>query len=155
MLGFDLDNNTITFSFTTFAQAKENAGLHFLRVNLTDDISKYRVYTFTVNIRLEPFAEYNFRLVDQAKFPKAKITSVSPYGDVTISFSKVMKTQGLSAANIDSTLLDVYLAPHEEWHTRKKDFNMTKFNLTWNVTAFHGNVMVIKVNFTDPRYVSA
>lgn len=155
MLGFELENNTIIFTFTSFAQAKDHSGLHFLRINLTDDISKYRVYPFTVNIRVLPFSEYNFSLVDESNFPKAKVTSVSPYGDVTIVFSKVMNTEGLSASDIDSSLLDVYLAPSEEWHTGYDNFNLTKFNLTWNVTAFHANVLVIKVNFTDPRYVSA
>lgn len=45
ILGFDEENNTLTFTFTSYSQAKDNAGLHFLKINLTDDISKYRSYT--------------------------------------------------------------------------------------------------------------
>ena len=42
---------------------------------------------------------------------------------------------------LNSTMIDIYLVPNLDWHLNNEKFDLTKLNLTWNITEYG--------NFTD------
>lgn len=67
---------------------------------------------------------------------------------MTIKFNTEMKTYGLNLTDINGSICDIYV------HPSYFDYNVSKLNLTWNVTTYDKDIMVIKLNFSDPLYIS-
>ena len=96
-------------------------GLHTLSVNLTDARGKWSDYRPNITIdgpdRVENFHEGEIQSVNLTAY----IESVSKYGKAVIKFSKTMDTTGFELSDINSTVLDIYLIPHEDWHIDYSD----------------------------------
>mmetsp|Transcript_6152 Transcript_6152/g.9892 ORF Transcript_6152/g.9892 Transcript_6152/m.9892 type:complete len:366 (+) Transcript_6152:3401-4498(+) len=72
-----------------------------------------------------------------------------------IRFNSEMETDGLNLTQLNSTLLDIYLEPAQNWHLEEgKDFSVDVLNLTWTVSSYEGTRLLLKLNFTSPAYVS-
>ena len=49
--------------------------------------------------------------------------------------------------------IDMYIQPNEE-RLLEEDFNISLLNFTWEVTSFHEKELKIKLNMTNPLYIS-
>jgi mevalonate kinase len=79
--------------------------------------------------------------------------SIDYFGNMTIKFSKQMNNKMINVTQLNSTYIDIYLAPSNDWH-KFETFNLSKLNFTWNITAYEGDEMHIKLNFTSPESIS-
>ena len=50
--------------------------------------------------------------------------------------------------------MDIYVVPEEKWIEYDENFTMNYINLTWQAVNFTGNILDIKINFTNPLRVS-
>ena len=93
-----------------------------------------------------------------------------------------MLTNNVNLSEINSTVMDLYILPYEDWHEDELDFadyeklNSTckknsssivnaedehcfpqnpNLNFTWKVFAFEGKQMNISINFTNPYWISS
>lgn len=68
----------------------------------------------------------------------AFIRSIDVFGEVTIEFNGNMRTTNpnVSVSEINSTIIDAYIQPENQWHLTKKNFNMSKLNFTWECTFY-------------------
>ena len=78
----------------------------------------------------------------------AKITKISVVGVVEIEFNSSMLTEGLDLKHINSTVLDIYVAPALNRHL-KDNFDIKKLNLTWEAVSFMDKILMIQVNFDN------
>lgn len=62
------------------------------------------------------------------------------------------KTANLSLIN--STLIDMYIQPFEDWHLYEDGFNISLFNFTWKVISLEDDLMEIQLNFNHPNAIS-
>lgn len=71
-----------------------------------------------------------------------------------ISFNRPMKTNEVNLTHINSTVLDIYLVPHNNWYDEYDHVKISKFNLTWKAIQFYGNNLILQLDFKDPLFVS-
>ena len=98
----------------------------------------------------------------------AKIDSISPFGEVEISFNATMmthfsqieppKTRNLqekfqNLSIFDENVLKIEVLP-VKYRQFFEDFDPLSLNLTWKVTKFEPRKMTIKLNFTNPLAIS-
>ena len=66
-----------------------------------------------------------------------------------------MNTEQLNLTELNSTVLDIYVKPFDDWHTWVEGFEVyPKLNLTWVVDSFEDNRLRINVTFLDPIQIS-
>lgn len=83
---------------------------------------------------------------------KAKIKSISVFGEVNITFSDEMQApQNISWLN--SSTMDLYL---DLSYARLKEegFNLSSVNFTWSTKEFGPKYMIIDINFFSPISIS-
>ena len=84
----------------------------------------------------------------------AYIKSISQLGEVEIKFSTNMRTENLNLTHINSTIVDAYIRPHDDWHLREENFNLSTLNFTWNVTSYQNDTMWLQIVFNNPLQIS-
>ena len=92
----------------------------------------------------------------------AFIDDIDTYGIVIVEFSTFMQTDHLNLTNINSTYLDLYIMPSEDWHVYDNTFsidpqtNMTNpcLNFTWEVFKYKDDQMFFNLTFIDHVEVS-
>jgi len=74
---------------------------------------------------------------------KPNIFWLSPLGELEIHFNSTMKTKDqLGNMFINSTMLQLYVEPYEERY-KDETFNISKFNLSWEIDSYHDNVLML------------
>ena len=86
--------------------------------------------------------------------PEGWIESISVLGEVEVVFSRAMKTNFNASLFLNSTNIDMYVLPFENWHLERDDFNMSSLNFTWNCTSFSGRTLRFKLKFNDAAEIS-
>ena len=61
-----------------------------------------------------------------------------------------MRTEGLNIKDINETVLEIVV---EQMYTNQLDFDRD-LNLTWNVTEYAGNSLIIQLYFLNPMSIS-
>ena len=84
----------------------------------------------------------------------ARIHSIDQYGEVLIIFNVNMSTALVNITQMNSSFIDMYIEPYNNWTEGIDDFNMSKLNFTWNVTSYEGRKLFIKCNFFSPPTIS-
>lgn len=72
----------------------------------------------------------------------AKIANVTTLGLLSIEFNSSMKTDGVNLTHINSTVLDIFIHPEQDRHL-EDGYNVTKLNMTWEVTKYSGKLLQI------------
>lgn len=73
----------------------------------------------------------------------ANIESIDGYGLMELSFDKLMHTQ-FNLTTLNTSNMDIWLAPNDNWHLKlDEEYDLNKFNFTWNVTEFNTTMMKI------------
>ena len=81
----------------------------------------------------------------------SKIDKVSNLAKIRIRFSEEMQTEYLNKSCINSTVLDIYVKPSNDWHLYDENFDAnTTLNFTWEVETFEKDLMDLILNFTNP-----
>ena len=60
-------------------------------------------------------------------------------------------TFNLSLINMET--VDIYVEPAQQRH-KVESFDLSKVNLTWNVTSFDLDTLEIKLRFVSPNHIS-
>ena len=111
-------------------------GPHQVWVNLTDDISKFRMYQFLVYIHPHRFYDFTVsKKYDTLEGLKATVDEVSPYGDVTISFNHMMFTKGSTVAGTTAASAALHFLYLPSGHVSYTD-NQTTLDLQDEVFNF-------------------
>lgn len=92
---------------------------------------------------------------------RAKILSISVFGDVHVKFSEVVMFNNsesaldppfnLSLINTTNTQLYVNVT---KVRLSDNSFNATNLNFTWNVSHFYDDIMIFKIVFDNPLLIS-
>jgi len=67
-----------------------------------------------------------------------------------------MKNSNLNSTDlleINSTIIDLYIQPSNDWHL-EKDYDISKLNMTWWVIKYDLDYMEIQMNFSRPFEIS-
>ena len=105
----------------------------------------------------------------------AKVKSLDQFGELVLVFNHPMKTDfNLTFLNSSistvgrnnnftnnsdisskyKNILDIYVAPNDEWNVYTEGFEMQQINLTWWVTNFTQDEMRIQLKFNNVTYLS-
>lgn len=76
------------------------------------------------------------------------------YGLVLIVFNVNITTEFVNITEMNTTYIDMFVEPYDDWYYDVDDFNMTHLNFTWNVTSYHGRKLYIQCNFFSPPTIS-
>lgn len=160
-MSFDLEKKLVKLTFKSREQLLEFEGINAISFILEDNAGNRKEFTAGVNIKTPEIKKTelvgNWKPpADDGKFVKAFIKKISVLGEVTIKFNTHMrvKNPNITLSHINSTIVDCYIVPTGNWHLTKKHFKMEHLNFTWNVTFYEENFMKLKLNFTDPSYIS-
>ena len=83
------------------------------------------------------------------------ITEVSPFGIVKIVFNSKMKTENINKTLINSTLIDVYIQPSDDWHLYDESYIVNQtLNCTWEVSEYENSTMILNLTLLNPLHVS-
>ena len=80
--------------------------------------------------------------------------NVSKFGDAVIEFTKPMDTVGVNLAHINSSLLDIYIAPYDNYVEDINDYNISKLNCTWKAIYYKERHLKLKITFPDAPWIS-
>jgi hypothetical protein len=69
-------------------------------------------------------------------------------------FSTPMKTDIVNITHINSSICDIYVEPEDNWHKNIDGFNISRLNLTWNVTGYERDQLNISLKFNNPVDIS-
>jgi hypothetical protein len=164
---FDLETKTFTFKGITLA----DIGEYEISVTLIDEKLMENSYTFVVSVinsvsefvvpidvNKVDFKDENKKDKDSEDKPKvehpkvtAEIVELSSFGVVNISFSEnlfVNSTTNLTW--IDDSVISLHLEPF----FIPEDISPSMFAFTWQAIRFEKNMLDLKINFTNPVYIS-
>jgi hypothetical protein len=65
-----------------------------------------------------------------------------------------MMNAGLNLTLINSEVCDIYVKPHNSWHESHEGYNLSRLNLTWQVTSYMKDLMIISLIFNNPEDIS-
>jgi hypothetical protein len=65
-----------------------------------------------------------------------------------------MMTDMLNLSWINSTILDLYIVPSNDWHMGYENFNLSLLNLTWSVVSFNSTLITFDLVFVSPPSIS-
>ena len=65
-----------------------------------------------------------------------------------------MKIDYNASLLFNSTIVDMWLIPFENWHLQKENFDISKLNFTWNCTSFEKKTLKFKLAFNNPLEIS-
>lgn len=51
-------------------------------------------------------------------------------------------------------MIDCYIRPFNDWHIDNPNFDLQKLNFTWNATNYQNNTLKLKLNFSNPVWVT-
>ena len=72
-------------------------------------------------------------------------------GKTRVTFSEKMETQYLNISHINSTMLDIYVKPSEDWHEYDESFKVNStLNLTWKAESYQDNYLDLSLKFNNP-----
>jgi hypothetical protein len=77
------------------------------------------------------------------------VHSIDQYGKVEIYFSEGMNTELFTNSS-----LKMYVVPFENWHIYQDGFDLANLNFTWTMVSFEGDILTLKMNFTNPSQIS-
>ena len=152
---YDEFDNTIHFVFSGYQDLHRYEGLHTISINLTDKMGKWSNYLANVTLHGPPPKEYKQSWTYLEPNLTAYVQEITVFGTTTIKFSKQMDFKDVKLTDINSTVLDIYLEPYDNWHENYEDFNITKFNFTWFAVDYYNDILVIKISFFEPHYISS
>ena len=75
-------------------------------------------------------------------------------GELKVKFSTLMKNDSYNLTAYNSSIMDIYVAPSNDWHLTESNFSIDVLNMTWNVTSFESDEMKISLGFHKPFYIS-
>ena len=85
----------------------------------------------------------------------AKIESINNNGGTRIRFSQKMRSEHLNISDINSTMLDIYVRPSQDWHKDDESFDSNStLNFTWVVERYEEDFLDLSLNFTNPLKIS-
>ena len=124
-------------------------------MSLFDSLGLYSTYypniTFDVkSIYLKPIPvkpEYPVKFT-------AYIENITKYGLVQIKFSKPLDEIGLEMDHVNSSTLEVYVQPYNDYHLIYPEFNTSKLNLTWFCQDIFNDRMILDITFDNPHWIS-
>lgn len=82
--------------------------------------------------------EHDWRYNNSGQNVSAFIHSISVYGLMEVRFNASMNTF-FNWSMVNQSLLDIYMVPDKP----EPDINITRWNLTWNMTHYEDNRMFI------------
>ena len=101
-------------------------GMHQIEIELTDLSRNRKVENQKIEFTLSlESATCGFKISTVEPIPEpfygdervtAEIEDMSPYGIVIVEFNTLMKTDHLNLTDINSTIMDVYIMPSDNWH---------------------------------------
>jgi hypothetical protein len=137
-MSYDIGTGWLQIKYPTFDLLKESK---FFEVELEDIRGKTSDYKFKVD-----YIEQDLSFLDQNMLKNdlinskhsitAKIKSIDYFGKMVIEFSQLMRTEIVNITHLNQSFFDIYLNPSNNWHKYEEDFNLSKLNFTWNVTAY-------------------
>ena len=65
-----------------------------------------------------------------------------------------MKTNFNASLLLNSTIIDMWIIPFEDWHLGIEYYNISKLNFTWNCSGFANKTLNFKLNFNNPQEIS-
>jgi hypothetical protein len=151
-----------------FTQASDDA-VRTTAVSVTVEVQVPRVIAFTqpeieeveVAAKEKKTPEFKPPVDENAKVLSAEIEGVDQLGRMVILFSEQLNATMMEASSVNTTALQIYLVPYEDWHLQQGNFSTEQLNLTWACTAVtnttsHPSVtqMDIQIDFNSPLYVS-
>ena len=74
-------------------------------------------------------------------------------GLMEIEFNQVMHTN-FSLSLLNSSNIDIWVAPADNWHLDSENYMLGDLNLTWNVTNFNSTKMHVQLSFNKPAEIS-
>jgi hypothetical protein len=86
----------------------------------------------------------------------AMINEIDLFGHTVMSFNTMMKTEYINTSHINSTNVDIYVEPSNDWHLWDDTFDANStLNLTWVVDKYEAKQMDINVTFLNPLWISS
>lgn len=80
---------------------------------------------------------------------------ISSVGNVSIEFNTQMKTAEVEdLAWLNSSIIDSYIQPFDDWHLDMSNFDMKTLNFTWKAVSYANNTLDLKLDFNDPLAIS-
>jgi len=62
-----------------------------------------------------------------------------------------MQTENFNKSSINTTVLDVYIQPSNDWHLDDQNYEANStLNFTWTVEAYEEDFMDLAMDFTNP-----
>ena len=153
-MDYDPEDNYIKLKFYGFENLQQWEGFYLYKVTLFDKRNLFREYVGNITIIGPEKEEHVPRWHEIPITIQGYIVNVTKYGDALIEFSKPMDTSGVNLAHINSSLLDIFIAPFENYFEDIDDFNVTKFNCTWKAVEFYDRYLKIKITFGDAPWIS-
>jgi len=67
-----------------------------------------------------------------------------------------MRMANFNLTYLNSTVMDIYMKPENNWPVFEDDFDMSKLNFTWNVTEYGNGTdfMLIQIEWNDVFAIS-
>jgi hypothetical protein len=134
-------------------------GTNLIYLVLVDEKGKVTTYQVSLSLSFfkqpelpEPSAILPPVENEKKAIVSAKIEEISPNGVVKIRFSSAMKTN-VSLSDL-AEALEMYIVPDSNWTKEEQNFNMSHLNFTFKVTEYNKDLMIIKLNFTNPLAIS-
>ena len=70
-----------------------------------------------------------------------------------LQFDEKMFTN-FNLSHLNTSNMDIWLAPANDWHLEDEMFVPGSLNFTWNVTRFNQTEMDVQINFDNPSEIS-
>lgn len=80
----------------------------------------------------------------------AYIKSVNSLGLMNIQFSRNMNTTKIMK-KLNTTYVDIFITPYETG----EDYQARNLNLTWNITSFENQTLLVQLDFENPIMISS
>lgn len=84
----------------------------------------------------------------------AYVQSMDNYGHTIIKFSKTIDQNGLNFRDFNSSAIDIYLEPYQDWPEGYTEFNYSKFNFTWELLSIYNDTLELNISFHEPHWIS-
>lgn len=85
----------------------------------------------------------------------AKFESIDQYGHAIIKFNSSMNTEHLNLTDLDSTVIDLYIVPYNNWHLDEDNFKVyPSLNFTWIIHSFKDKYLKLNLTFYEPIQIS-
>ena len=80
----------------------------------------------------------------------AKVVAVSSFGAINVTFSEGIFRNSTDLSWIDSSVINLELVPFD----LPEGMDPEMLSFVWKVVRFEGNSLDLKVNFTNPVFIS-